>query len=314
MKLLRTLFPISKKNWLSCLLLISLFSVQSYAQELNWYVIVNSDQVQTQEKAIFDDLQRTIQDFLDNQIWTEDEFAPEERIDCNLVIQVTGVSNPALGGRFTTTAQIQSSRPIYGVNSVTTMFNFADKKFDFDYLINKEFNYSSNSYTGNLPALLAFYSYMILGYDYDSFSELGGKKYFEKARETMLNAQQGGFGGWEAQGDINDRYWLIDNMINIQFEPFRKASYTYHRLILDNFSDPEKQRKAQADIIKILLDIEKIRKLVPTSIVLNTFFFSKGDEFVRIFKGADQEMKMSGYNMLKKVDPSNADVYQRILK
>lgn len=314
MKLPKTLFHSLRKNLANffTLAFITLASF-SFGQELNCRVMVNTEQLQTQEKQIFEELQTQIYEFMNYRQWTSDEFKPEEKINCSILIQITSMSAPN-GGRLSAIAQIQSSRPIHGVDYETQLFNFSDKNFNFDYTQSQELNYNENSYISNLTSLLAFYAYMIVGYDYDSFAPLGGTPYFNKARDIVNNAQQSPYEGWQAFEDVNNRYWLVDNMLNPQFEPFRKITYQYHREILDTFKDPKTQKESQEKIITMFEEIQKIRNIVPTSVLLNSYFFTKGDEFVNIFKTADMQTKIKAYSTLKKLDPSNADVYQKMMQ
>lgn len=314
MKLLQTLFHSLRQNLANLLSLFFITSISlSFAQELNCRVVVNTDQLQTQEKQIFEELQTQIYEFMNYRHWTDHEYKPEEKINCSLVIQVTSMSSSS-GGQLSAIAQIQSSRPIYGVDYETQIFNFSDKNFNFDYQQSQELNYNENSYITNITSLLAYYAYVIIGYDYDSFSPLGGTQYFNKARDIVNNAQQSSYQGWQAFQDVNNRYWLVDNMLNAQFEPFRKITYRYNREVLDTFSDPTTQKESQEKIIGMFEEIQKIRNIVPTSVLLNTYFFTKGDEFVNIFKTADMQIKMKAYSTLRRIDPSNSDVYQKMMQ
>ncbi len=314
MKLPKTLFLSLRKNLANFFTLALLAFVGfAYSQELNCRVVVNTDQLQTQEKQIFEELQTQIYEFMNYRQWTDDEFKPEEKINCSILIQITSMSAPN-GGRITAIAQIQSSRPIYGVDYETQLLNFSDKNFNFDYTQSQELNYNENSYISNLTSLLAYYAYMIIGYDYDSFAPLGGTPYFNKARDIVNNAQQSPYEGWKAFEGVNNRYWLVDNMLNPQFEPFRKITYRYNREVLDTFKDTKTQKESQEKIIAMFEEIQKIRNIVPTSVLLNSYFFTKGDEFVTIFKSADMQTKMKAYSTLRKLDPSNADVYQKMMQ
>lgn len=314
MKLPKTLFHSLRKNLANFFVFVFFASTGvAFGQELNCRVVVNTDQLQTQEKQIFEELQTQIYEFMNYRQWTSDEFKPEEKINCSIQIQVTSMSAPN-GGVLSAIAQIQSSRPIYGVDYDTQLFNFSDKNFNFDYTQSKELNYNENSYITNITSLLAYYAYMIIGYDYDSFSPQGGTLYFNKARDIVNSAQQSAFEGWQAFEDVNNRYWLVDNMLNPQFEPFRKITYRYNREILDTFKDQKTQKESQEKIIGMFEEIQKIRNTVPTSVLLNSYFYAKGDEFVNIFKTADMQTKMKAYSTLKRLDPSNADVYQKMMQ
>ena len=312
MKLQQTLYRLLKKSSVNFLTLCTLFiTTFSFSQELNCNVIVDATQVQTQEKQIFKDLQTSIYDFMNSRAWTNHDYRTEEKISCNIIIQVTEVSSPT-GGIFKATAQIQSSRPVFNSDYETVTFNFADKNFNFDYMQSQDLFYNENSYTSNLTSLLAFYAYVIIGYDYDSFSKLGGTEYFNKAREIVNNAQQAPFEGWQAFQEINNRYWIIDDIMNVQFEPFRRGMYEYHRLILDTFSDPTKHQTHHEQLIKMLKEFKTIRNIKPTSITFNIFFNYKKSELATIFGGASPALKTEAYNVLIDLDPSNSNTYKKI--
>lgn len=312
MKLQQILYRLLKKSSVNFLTILALFiTTFSFSQELNCNVIVDATQVQTQEKQIFKDLEAAIYDFMNSKAWTNHDYRTEEKISCNIIIQVTEISSPT-GGIFKASAQIQSSRPVYNSDYETVTFNFADKNFNFDYMQSQDLFFNENSYTSNLTSLLAFYAYVIIGYDYDSFSKLGGTEYFNKAREIVNNAQQAPFEGWQAFQEINNRYWIIEDIMNVQFEPFRRSMYDYHRLILDTFTDPSKHQQHHEQLIQMLKEFKTIRNIKPTSITFNTFFNYKKSELATIFAGASPAIKTESYNVLIDLDPSNSDTYKKI--
>ncbi|MFN3403689.1 MAG: DUF4835 family protein [Cytophagaceae bacterium] len=278
-----------------------------YAQgELNCTVVIDAENVQTSEREIFQQLKNNITDFLNNRKWTNDEFKPEERITCNIVINLTGFSGTSFEG----TALVQSSRPMYNTNKETILLKFLDRKFNFNWAQGQPLLYTENTYTDNLTAMLAFYAYIILGLDYDSFGKLGGTKYFEKARDIAMNAQNQAGGAWDPNENPNNRFNLMFQLNNQQFIPFREGLYSYHRIAMDQFMDkPDDGRK---EIMQVFEKIRKVYDLNPSSVVIKNFFNAKMDEIINIFKGAPTEMKDKVLPMLTLMDPLNSEKYAKI--
>ncbi len=284
---------------------------QLFAQEIRCNVVVNSERVETTQDNIFEEMQQAIWEFMNNRVWTEDKYEEFERIDCNLVIDLQPESN-AQTGVYIANAQIQSSRPVYGSDYETLVFHFVDQHFDFQYLPGQNLIFNENSYTSELSSILGFYCYMVLGMDYDSFSEKGGDEYFDLAR-TVANAAIDRTAGWSSgTKDLNNRYWLADNIISVQLEKFRTGIYRYHRLALDEFT--KKPKEGQQIVLQVLKDIEEIRRVVPVSILLQTFFLTKKKEIVHIFQGSDQKTKNDALAVLRKIDPTNAQDYFKIVR
>lgn len=241
--------------------------------------------------------------------WTNDEFALEERIECSILITVTqSISTD----RFKATMQIQSSRPAYMTSYNTVMLNVNDQDFTFQYVENQTLQFQENQHVDNLTSIMAFYAYMIIGTDYDSFSPKGGEPYFQKALQIVNNAQSESERGWKAFEGTKNRYWLIENMLNARYEAFRGVLYKYHREGLDVMQgDMETGRQAITDCIEPL---KKIRLDQPNSYLLTVFFTAKVDELINIFKEAFPDVKTRVANDLMQMDPANANKYQAIVK
>ncbi len=281
------------------------------AQELIWDVQINSEKVNSQEKQVFQKLQTGIQQFLNTQTWTEDEFGENEKIRCNLSIILDGEStiNNIRG-----TAQVQSLRPTYGTDYETTLLNFFDRKWQFEYNINDPLIFSENTYSTELTSLLAYFSYIILGLDYDSFSKLGGTPYYERALNILNNAQANNGPGWGSIGgksDTRDRYWLIDNLNSGQFVPFREAMYEYHRLGLDLIED--KPKEARQSIYSALQKIENVQKIVPFSVTISSFLDTKSSELLNMYSFGDKQVGTDALELLIRIDPTNADQYRKAI-
>ena len=289
-----------------------LVSGQLFAQELNATVRVNAQNAQSTEQRIFEEMETEFQDFLNNRKWTDDTYGPKERVNCNFAINITQVPS---AGRYEATVQVQSSRPVYGSGYETIMLNFADRDWSFEYIESQPMNFNPNNYLNEVTSLLAYYAYMVLGYDYDSFSELGGSPYFERAQQVVQTATAGnGSAGWDQfSGNAGrNRYALMNNMINPQMEPVRRANYAYHRQGLDLFT--EKDEEGRKNILAAVQEIQKVSKLFPQSIAVISFLDAKKDELISVFTEGDTPVRRDAYNALVEIDPSQTDAYQAILK
>ncbi len=278
------------------------------SQELNTKVIVNADQVQTSDRSVFRDMEAAFAQFLNTRKWTNDTYKVHERINCNILITINRM--PSIGN-FAATVQVQSGRPVYNTNYETVVFNFADRDWEFDYIESQPLEYNDNVYISNLTAMLAFYAYIIIGFDYDSFSELGGNLHFQKALQIVNNAQQVNRPGWQPLGSNRNRYWLIENITNAQMVDIRKAIYQYHRNGLDIFEkNPEQSRET---ILKCLRDIKKIRDINPNAILVISFFDAKATELANIFSDGNLNVRREAYEIIVTIDPAKRNNYQKII-
>lgn len=288
---------------------ISLLPFFCVAQELNCSVSVNASQIQTSDAGIFKDLENSIEQFMNGRKWTTDTYKNHEKIVCNILITITKM--PAIGS-FSASVQVQSARPVFNSNYTSLLFNFADREWEFEYIESMPLEYNDNTFTSNLTSMLAFYAYLIIGLDYDSFSELGGTPYFQRALAVVNNAQQSGLPGWQAIGSNRNRYWIIENLNNPQMLDLRKAIYTYHRQGLDIFeSNPEQGRQV---ILNGLKDIKKVRDVNPNSILVVTFFDAKGKELADIFSDGNIQIRRQAYDIITAIDPSNRSNYEKIIQ
>jgi hypothetical protein len=292
--------------WLSILLLV--FSIgMVVAQELNCQVVVDDQRAQTSDRQVFRDMEQAFTRFMNERKWTNDTYAPEERIDCNMAITIENM--PSIGF-YNATVQIQSSRPIYNTDYATIVLNFADRNWQFQYIESTPLDFGDNVYISNLTSMLAFYAYVIIGLDKDTFAEFGGEEEFKKVLDIVNLAQQATGNGWQAFQSNRNRYWLSENLVNQNLRPIRKGLYTYHRLALDGFEKNDKQDEARKLILGVLKDIQQADRNIPNSILKISFFDAKRDELVRVFESADPATRRDAYNLLVNLDPSNTETYQ----
>ncbi len=290
-------------------ILLIFISVQAFSQELNCRVIVNAQQVQTTERAVFSEMETEFAQFLNTTKWTNDTFEEEEVINCNLVITISEM--PSIGV-FKASVQILSSRPVYGTSYESVIMNFADRDWDFEYLQSQPLRFNENTFTSNITSMLAYYAYMIIGFDYDTFSELGGTPHFQNAFKIVNNAQQTNYSGWQQFNSVRNRYWLVENVQNPQLEPIRKALYTYHRNGLDIMVEDREQ--AEKNILAGLAEIQKANRARPRSILTISFMDAKSGELQQIFSESSLATRRQAYNLLNNLDPSRTDEYKSLIE
>lgn len=301
--------PLSRKYILSFLLLVLGLGTNT-AQEFNCRVTVNADQVQSSERSVFTDMETAFTQFINNSEWTDDTYETFEMINCNMIVTLENTQTSI--GNFQANVQIQSARPVYGSNYESILLNFADRDWQFEYVEAQPLQYNDNTFQSNLTSILAFYAYVMLGLDYDSFSELGGTLYFQKALDVVNNAQQANRPGWNALGSTRNRYWLSENLTNTQMVELRRGIYKYHRLALDTFSeDPDNSRQL---IVEVLREFRKVRNVYPNSILVIAFLDAKSDELINIFSEGNLQVRREAFDILVAIDPTNSNNYDKIIK
>ena len=289
------------------------FQYISLSQELNCRLsVVNTAKTQNVDKQVFKSLEASLNEFINNNKWSSDQFKQKEKIECNILINITKEVNDK---RFEATATIQSSRPVYKSNYNTVIVNIIDKRFNFGYEEHQPLLFNENAFLNNITSLLAFYAYVILGYDYDSFSLNGGNPYFNKAQEILNNAQSSGYPGWKLDNKSmgkGNRYTLIDNLLNVDFEGLRNCTYKYHREGLDVLY--ENIEKGRSGIISALNMLKKVHSNRPNSMLMNLLFNAKSDEIINIIKKAKKENVTELINFLIKADTKNANKYLQAIR
>ncbi len=292
----------------SILIIFVLLAKLTFGQELQCSVSVVSPSVQGTNKQVFETMQTAIIEFMNGQKWTDNVFSPEERIQCSVMINIKEIKSV---DDFSGTVQVQVRRPVYNSAYSTVIFNYLDQDFDFRYVEFEPLNYNPNSYESNLVGVLSYYAYVMLAFDYDSYSKMGGTKYMEKAENIVSQAQNSAQKGWRSFESTRNRYWLVENYLNEHHRPLRECMYQYHRLGLDKMSDkPEGGRK------EVLLAVEKLQKVhrsKPGSFAMQVFFDAKSEELVNIFSESFSMEKGRAIEILSEVDPANASKYSKSL-
>lgn len=290
-------------------IILCFLSLNSFSQDLNCRVQILSPQVQNTNKRALDELQIAIGEFMNNRKWANFELKSQERIDCNLVINLKNWDG---GSNFQGEAQILSSRPVYGSSYNTTLLSLSDKNFDFTYTEGQPLEFSDQNYQSNLSSILAFYAYVIIGMDADSFDEMGGTDYYAKAQAVVNNAQNVSFAGWKAFENLRNRYWLTENLVNKSFLPIREILYTYHRQGLDFMS--EDIAKGRTNIAAALPKLAELDKQKQGSLLNQVFFSAKADEIIDIFSKGNPMERTKIYNVMVDADPANASKYEELKK
>lgn len=283
------------------------------AQELNCQVSIITDarlEVTTVEKEIFEQLKQTIYDMMNTTQWTKDKFKVEERINCQIQLQINAIPS---SGTYSGSMQIQSSRPAFSSSYNTTVFNFQDDDISFAYSRNAVLIYAPNQFRDNLTSILAFYAYFIIGMDYDSFALKGGTPYFTEAQSIVSNAQSSSAPGWRSnEAGKRNRFYLVDNILHQLFEPLRECNYEYHRKGIDKlYDDKIAGRKA---IYEALNKLNKVVATRPNSINLLNFVQAKLEELKNLYNDAEVKDKTDVVALLKRLDPANSSKYQAILE
>ncbi|MCZ4409548.1 DUF4835 family protein [Cryomorphaceae bacterium 1068] len=298
------------RKLLLILSVLGVFTLNSKAQELNCQVDVIYPQIQGVNPAIFEQMESDIFEFMNNRKWTNDKFSIEERIECSIVLNITEAR--ASSNTYRAELQVISTRPVYGTDYHTPILNVRDVNLTFDYFQNTQYNFNPDQFRNNLVSTLAFYAYMIIGFDYDTFSEKGGTPYYQQAQRIVQSAQVSNFEGWKAfEGDKN-RYWLVEDILHRTFEPMRETLYTYHRQGLDLMS--EKMRPARQTIMNSLKNFEQVHRVKPLAYNTQQFFLAKSDEIVNLFTEADPPERNQVYEVVSKVDPGNLAKYDKMQK
>jgi hypothetical protein len=293
------------------------FISNCYCQELNARVTVNSSRVGNNiNKNAFQTLQNALTNFLNNRKWTSDKFLINEKIDCNFLLNLQSTEEANV---YSASLTIQAARPVFNASYISPMINYQDEDILFKYVEFQQLEFNESRVAGtdaqasNLTALFAYYAYLILGFDYDSYSLKGGNAWFQKAQNIINNAPEArGISGWKAFDGVRNRYWLVENMLNSRYAIMHDIIYNYYRLSLDKMYEDENTARAQ--MMNTLNLLNSYNSDNPNTMIKQFFFQGKTNEFVKIFSKAPQQDKMRASELLQKMDITNAARYKNELK
>ncbi len=293
------------------ILVCMLFSQSIYAQELLANVSVSTPRIQGTNRTVYTAMQKTLQEFMANTRWTNRVYAPEERIECSFLFNIT---EEISSGEFKATLQVQSQRPVYGSSYNTVLINFLDNDIRFKFNEFDVLEYNPTNRSSNLVAIMAYYAYLVIGLDDDSFSLRGGTEAFKSAQKIVVDSQSDVNSGWKPYESNNhkNRYWIIEDMLSSRYTHIRSANYKYHRLGLDRMA--ERPSEGREQVYQALLDIQRVYRERPDPyLLLNRMFFdTKAEEIVNIFSTAPAIDKSNVYQLLMEVDQSNESKYKKI--
>lgn len=289
------------------LLLLCHLGVQS--QELQVKISINSSQVEGSDKSVFENLQQTLEQWMNEKQWTELQFQKNERI--NVTFNITVSKYDKANNRFTCTAMIQANRPVYNSAYTTTLYNNKDGDFNFDFIQFDQLNYNDEMIDNQLTALMAYYAYLIIGLDLDSFGPMAGTEVLLRCMNLTNNAQDLGFPGWKAFEDSRNRFAIINDYLDEAMKPFRQLQYDYYRKGLDEMSNnAERGRTNVSEALELLKQAHQDK---PLSMVPQIWTDYKRDELANIYKGkGTQKEKEAVYNILFNLNASQNDAWEKI--
>ena len=293
-------------------LFIIISTLNLYSQELNCRININSTQIQGTNRDLYITMQQDLYEFMNNRKWTNNVFSNNERIECQIHIKLTNYNGI---DKFKGEIQVQSTRTILNSNYKSTLFNYIeDKEFEFTYVEGQALEFNENTHLSNLTSVLAYYAYIIIGLDYDSYGMLAGTEYLQKAKQIVTNAQSDPVDqSWQAFGSGNqkNRFYLIEHMTSNDNSGLRRLYYKYHRLGLDQMT--EKADQGRNEIANTFQLLKSVYNRKPDSYFLSIFISTKIAEIVKIFSEAPVQEKRKVYDILKEIAPTNSEV-DKIMK
>lgn len=288
--------------------MVFLLPVVATAQEFNSKVSVIAPQISNVEPRIFKSLETALTQMMNTRRWTNYNYAPAERIDCNFLFTINEMSSI---DHFKGTMQIVYSRPVYGSDYLSPVLEILDNNVEFNFIENTQIEFSNERFLNNLSSLMGFYAYFILGVDGDTYKSMGGGEFYEQAQQVVSNAQNASEPGWKAFEEPKNRYWLVDNQQQAVFRPLREFLYAYHRQGFDQMTaDPANARKI---IVTALEKLKSVHQVKPSSYNLQVMFNAKYNELINLFKSADPAERSKVLNTLQVIDPGHIQQYQRMV-
>ncbi len=291
------------------LIFVLILTAGSFAQELRCNITVSAQRIQGANQNLFQTMQSDIYEFMNNRKWTDHVYSYDEKLKCNIMILL---EEQLSADEFRGSIQVQLIRPVFDSSYETTILNIKDNDFRCRYVEFQPLEFNETSNRDNLTNILAYYAYVILGFNYDTFSLEGGTPYFEKAQAIVNNSQNLPVKGWKSFESERNRYWLLENVLNKSYSDYRNCMYNYHRQGLDVMS--QRAEEGRAVIANGLRDLQKVFRRRPSTYILQMFFDSKADELVNVFSKSYPDERNRVLTILNEIDPSNGNRYSRISK
>ena len=278
-----------------------LFSSTLVAQEFRGDVAVNSQQIQSNERAVFDQIQQVMNDYINNRSWTNLTLKPEERLSTNFALILKSQSRNNFGGQL----NVQLSRPVFNSTYTTGLFNYVEQDFNFSYIEGQSVDFDINTFSSNLSSSLGFYAYLLMGIYFDSYSKFGGTPFFEVAQNIVQSAGSASYAGWKSsERNTRNKYWILENYTNPLYRNLREANYLYHRMGLDMMT--VSQTQARNNIIGALKLVRQTNKEKLNLVAVQLFMDAKVPELVNIFTPAPEEEQREVLAIVREVSPVNA--------
>lgn len=285
-------------------------SVNSSAQELDARITVNHNQVSGTDASVFDNLQQTLQQFVNDRQWTNLQFQKNERIPCSFNITVTKYDQSS--NKFTCKALIQATRPVYNASYTTTIYNNTDNDFNFEFAQFDQLQFNDETIDNQLTALFAYYAYLIIGLNLDSFSPSGGSDVLERCLNLVNNAQNLNFTGWKSFDNDRNRFAIINDYLDGAMQPFRQLQYDYYRKGLDEMANNAERGRIEISTA-IENDLKKCHEDKPSSLLPQIWTDYKRDEIANIYKGkGTQKEKETVYDILFSINASQNNAWEKI--
>lgn len=297
-----------KKIIFPILFALCLMSVRVSAQEFNFTVTINTNQVGGTDQRVYEALKESMVNFMNNRIWTNIKFEPQERIEGSLVLVVKSHEGNGIAGEM----NVALRRPVYKSNYNTPLLNLVDSDISFQYIESQPLDFNESSFMSNLTSILGFYAYYCLGVYFDTYGMNGGEEFFHMADQIVTAAQVATEGGWKAFDGYRNRYWLLDCFTNPAYSQIHKFMYEYHRLGLDVMGNG-KIDEGRAAITKSLDYVKALYNSKPNLYFIQILNDTKRDEWKNVYSEGAQQEKTKAVNILREIDPSHSEEYEQIL-
>ncbi|WP_044123116.1 DUF4835 family protein [Hallella bergensis] len=297
------------RSWIACCV-AGLSSMMASAQELDARIVVNHNQIQGTEATVFENLQQTLEQFVNDRQWTNLKFQKNERISCSFNITVTKYDQAT--GMFTCKAMVQANRPVYNASYTTTLFQITDNDFNFQFNPFDQLEWNEQSVDNQLTALFAYYAYLFIGMNLDSFAPMGGEDVLQRCMNLTNNAQNLNFTGWKSFDSDRNRFAIINDYLDGSMQPFRQLQYDYYRKGLDEMANNVERGRTEVSTA-IENDLKKCHEERPTSMLPQIWTDYKRDELANIYKGkGTQKEKETVYDILFSINASQNNAWEKI--
>ena len=284
-----------------------LICMNIHSQELNCIVKINSQSLTNSNQPVFKTLETSLNDFVNKTRWTNKKFKQNEKIDCTIFITVSSYGSD----QFVATLQVGSSRPIFNSSYASPVLNFNDKDFNFKYVEFENLIFNPNSFDSNLVSVIAYYAYIIIGLDADTYELNSGKEYYEQAQGIVNGAQQSNYRGWsQNDGGNQNRFFLVNDLMSGTYDPIKSVLYDYHINGLDLMS--ENAAKGKEGVKQAVLNLEKMYAIRPNAFLTRIFFDAKSDEILSVFSGGPQIKITDLVDNLNRISPLNTSKWSTI--